>query len=69
MRCCCPGSSRYRFGYGAGRYLGLIAAFSGLPGPLMARALAAGGSSLRIYPGQSIFLSTIFSGCGLRATG
>ena len=31
----------------------------------MARALAAGGSSLSIYLGQSILLSTIFAGYGL----
>jgi uncharacterized protein len=46
-------------------YLGLVAAISRLPGPIMARALAAGGSSLSIYLGQSILLSTIFSGYGL----
>jgi len=46
-------------------YLGLIAALSRPPGPIMARALAAGGSSLSIYLGQSIILSTIFSGYGL----
>ena len=32
---------------------------------MMARALAAGGSSLSVYLGQSIILSTIFSGYGL----
>jgi uncharacterized protein len=31
----------------------------------MAQALKAGGSSLSIYLGQSIILSTIFSGYGL----
>src|SRR6056297_2102370 len=46
-------------------YLGLIAAVSRPPGPIMARALAAGGSSLSIYLGQSIILSTVFSGYGL----
>lgn len=45
-------------------YLGLIAALSRPPGPIMAQALAAGGSSLSIYLGQSIILSTIFSGYG-----
>jgi uncharacterized protein len=46
-------------------YLGLIAALSRPPGPIMAKALAAGGSSLSIYLGQSIILSTVFSGYGL----
>lgn len=46
-------------------YLGLIAAVSRPPRPIMAQALAAGGSSLSIYLGQSILLSTIFSGYGL----
>ena len=46
-------------------YLGLIAAVSRPPGPIMAKALAAGGSSLSVYLGQSIVLSTIFSGYGL----
>jgi uncharacterized protein len=46
-------------------YLGLIAAFSRPPGPIMAQALTAGGSSLSIYLGQSIILSTIFAGYGL----
>jgi uncharacterized protein len=46
-------------------YLGVIAALSRPPGPVMARALAAGGSSLSIYLGQSIILSTIFAGYGL----
>jgi uncharacterized protein len=46
-------------------YLGLIAALSRAPGPVMARALAAGGSSLSIYLGQSIVLSTVFAGYGL----
>lgn len=45
-------------------YLGLIASLSRPPGPVMARALAAGGSSLSIYLGQSILLSTLFSGYG-----
>jgi uncharacterized protein len=46
-------------------YLGLIAALSRPPGPIMAKALKAGESSLSIYLGQSIILSTIFSGYGL----
>lgn len=46
-------------------YLGLIAALSRPQGPIMAQALAAGGSSLSIYLGQSIILSTIFAGYGL----
>jgi uncharacterized protein len=46
-------------------YLGMIAALSRPPGPIMAQALKAGGSSLSIYLGQSIILSTIFSGYGL----
>lgn len=46
-------------------YLGLIAAVSRPPGPIMAQALKAGESSLSIYLGQSIILSTIFSGYGL----
>lgn len=46
-------------------YLGLIAALSRPPGPLLSKALAAGGSSLSIYLGQSILLSTIFSAYGL----
>jgi uncharacterized protein len=46
-------------------YLGVIAALSKPPGPAMARVLTAGGSSLSIYLGQSILLSTIFSGYGL----
>jgi uncharacterized protein len=46
-------------------YLGVIAAISRPPGPTMARALAAGGSSLSVYLGQSIILSTVFSGYGL----
>lgn len=46
-------------------YLGLIAALSRPPGPIMAQALAAGGSSLSIYLGQSMILSTIFAGYGL----
>ena len=45
-------------------YLGLIAAIARPPGPFMARVLAAGGSSLTIYLGQSIILTTIFSGYG-----
>ena len=46
-------------------YLGLIAALSRPPGRLMAQALAAGGSSLSVYLGQSIVLSTVFAGYGL----
>jgi len=46
-------------------YLGLVAAISRPPGPVMAKALSAGGSSLSVYLGQSIVLSTIFSGYGL----
>ena len=46
-------------------YLGLIAALARPPGPIMARALAAGGSSLSVYLGQSIVLSTVFSGYGM----
>lgn len=46
-------------------YLGLIAAIARPPGPVMARVLAAGGSSLSIYLGQSILLSTIFADYGL----
>lgn len=46
-------------------YLGVIAAISRPPGPFMAKALAAGGSSLSVYLGQSIILSTIFAGYGL----
>jgi uncharacterized protein len=46
-------------------YLGLIAALSRPPGPFMELALKAGGSSLSIYLGQSIVLTTIFSGYGL----
>ena len=46
-------------------YLGLIAALSRPPGPIMSRVLVAGGSSLSIYLGQSILLSTMFTGYGL----
>ncbi|MCK0148921.1 DUF418 domain-containing protein [Marivita sp. S6314] len=45
-------------------YLGAIAAVSRPRGPVMDRALAAGGSSLSIYLGQSIILSTLFSEYG-----
>jgi uncharacterized protein len=45
-------------------YLGVIAALSRSPGPVMSRILVAGGSSLSIYLGQSIILSTLFSGYG-----
>ncbi len=46
-------------------YLGLIAWIARPPGPLLSRALSAGGSSLSVYLGQSILLSTIFSAYGL----
>lgn len=46
-------------------YLGLIAAFSKPPGPIMSWALAAGASSLSVYLGQSILLSSIFAAYGL----
>ena len=46
-------------------YLGAIAALAGPPSPRMATILKAGGSSLSIYLGQSILLSTVFSGYGL----
>ena len=46
-------------------YLGLIAMISRPPGRVMSRALAAGGSSLSVYLGQSILLSSIFSAYGL----
>ena len=46
-------------------YLGVIAAISRPPGPFMKMALAAGGNSLSVYLGQSIILSTVFSGYGL----
>ncbi|SHH80278.1 DUF418 domain-containing protein [Marivita hallyeonensis] len=46
-------------------YLGVIAAVSRTRGVVMERVLAAGGSSLSIYLGQSILLSTIFSAYGL----
>ncbi|MDM7931534.1 DUF418 domain-containing protein [Tabrizicola sp.] len=45
-------------------YLGLISAIVRPPGPAMARVLAAGGSSLSVYLGQSILLTTLFSGYG-----
>ncbi len=45
-------------------YLGGIAAIARPTGPFMARVLRAGGSSLSIYLGQSIVLTTIFSGYG-----
>lgn len=45
-------------------YLGLIAAIARPPGPILARMLRAGGSSLSVYLGQSIILSTMFSGYG-----
>lgn len=46
-------------------YLGLIAAMARPPGPLLTRVLMAGGSSLSVYLGQSLVLSTIFTGYGL----
>lgn len=46
-------------------YLGLIALIARPPGPIMSRALSAGASSLSIYLGQSILLSSIFSAYGL----
>lgn len=46
-------------------YLGLMAALARPPGDLMARVLPAGGCSLSIYLGQSMLLSTLFSGYGL----
>jgi uncharacterized protein len=46
-------------------YLGVIAALARQPGAILARVLAAGGSSLSIYLGQSIILTTIFSCYGL----
>jgi len=46
-------------------YLGLIAAVARPPGPIMARVLVAGGSSLSVYLGQSIVLSSVFSAYGL----
>lgn len=45
-------------------YLGLIAALSRPAGRILSHALAAGGSSLSIYLGQSILLSTVFSAYG-----
>jgi len=45
-------------------YLGLIAALARPPGPVMSRILTAGGSSLSIYLGQSIILSTLFAAYG-----
>lgn len=46
-------------------YLGLIAALARPAGSMMQRVLKAGGSSLSIYLGQSIILSTIFAPYGL----
>ena len=46
-------------------YLGLIALISQAPSPIMSRFVAAGESSLSIYLGQSIILSSIFSSYGL----
>ncbi len=46
-------------------YLGLIAAISRPPGPIMSGVLASGGASLSVYLGQSILLSSVFSAYGL----
>jgi uncharacterized protein len=46
-------------------YLGLIAAISQAPSPIMSRFIRAGGCSLSIYLGQSLILSSIFSAYGL----
>lgn len=46
-------------------YLGAVAGLARPPGPVMARVLAVGGSSLSVYLGQSIVLSTVFSAYGL----
>ena len=46
-------------------YIGLIAAISRPPGPILAQVLLAGGSSLSVYLGQSILLSSIFSAYGM----
>lgn len=46
-------------------YLGLIAAWARPPSPAIAPLLAAGGSSLSIYLGQSMLLSTVFASYGL----
>ena len=46
-------------------YLGGIAAIARAPSRVMARLLNAGGSSLSVYLGQSIVLTTIFSPYGL----
>ncbi|MEM1286547.1 MAG: DUF418 domain-containing protein [Pseudomonadota bacterium] len=48
-------------------YLGLIAAIAKPAGPLMEKVLRAGGSSLTIYLGQSLILSTVFAAYGLGA--
>lgn len=45
-------------------YLSVIAALARPPGPVLSAILAAGGSSLSIYLGQSIILSTLFSAYG-----
>lgn len=45
-------------------YLGVIAALARPLGPVGSQVLAAGGSSLSIYLGQSIILSTVFSAYG-----
>jgi len=46
-------------------YLGLIAALARPPGPFTAKLLTTGASSLTIYLGQSIVLSTVFAPYGL----
>lgn len=46
-------------------YLGLIATLAARPEPIITRMQAAGGSSLSIYLGQSIVLSTLFANYGL----
>ncbi|MEM1237811.1 MAG: DUF418 domain-containing protein [Pseudomonadota bacterium] len=46
-------------------YLGVIASVARPPSPAVAASLLAGGSSLTIYLGQSILLTTIFSPYGL----
>ena len=46
-------------------YLGAIAAVARAPGPVMGALLTAGGSSLSVYLGQSIILSTLFAPYGL----
>lgn len=50
-------------------YLGLIAAMARPAGAVMTRVLAVGGSSLSIYLGQSIVLSTLFAPYGANLWG